>query len=71
MEAEIFESSAERDRGERGIQDSEAALQKYVSRVGISGAKLSKNGRKLLEQFLQLNLYLLNLKKVRHLSFVV
>ncbi|KAF8592143.1 hypothetical protein K439DRAFT_1656201 [Ramaria rubella] len=64
MEAQVFESTSERDRGQRSIKDSEARLAQFAHRVGEGGFSFkmatSRNG---LERFLQLNVRLMNLKK--------
>ncbi|KAJ6475732.1 hypothetical protein C8R47DRAFT_1142306 [Mycena vitilis] len=68
VEAEIFESISEHDRGERTIEDSEARLKHFAERVTVRGLgdgrklKLAQS-RKALESFLQLNLFILNVKK--------
>jgi hypothetical protein len=64
IESEVFESTAELDRGDRSYEESEARLQTFTRRIGASGIKLSKSGQGTLERFLQLNVYLLNVKKV-------
>jgi hypothetical protein len=77
MEIEIFESIAETTRGERTVEDSEARLQLFVDRV--TSQVLSNppkkwklnNGPMALKTFLQLNRFILNLKKVRTFSFTL
>ncbi|KAF7304257.1 hypothetical protein HMN09_00827000 [Mycena chlorophos] len=68
VEAEIFENVSERHRGERSIEDVEERLRLFVERVtkqGLGdGRKLRlKHSRTALESFLQLNLFILNVKK--------
>ncbi|KAJ7049489.1 SPX domain-containing protein [Mycena amicta] len=68
VEAEIFESVSERHRGERTVEDAEERLKLFVERVT---ARALGDGRKLklpqsraaLQSFLQLNLFILNVKK--------
>ncbi len=64
----MFESVHEADRGERSIEESEKRLQAFAERVIGRGDrrkfKLSQS-REALETFLELNLTILNLKKVR------
>jgi len=66
VEAEIFASENEYDRGERSVADTEERLSKFVRRVEeseISG-KMGKKGREGLKMFLELALLILNIKKV-------
>ncbi|KAF7324866.1 hypothetical protein MKEN_00528700 [Mycena kentingensis (nom. inval.)] len=68
VEAEIFESVSERHHGERSIDDAEARLKLFVERVtarGLGDGRKLKlpQSRKALESFLQLNLFILNVKK--------
>lgn len=68
IEAEIFESSAERNRGERGIEEAERRLKAFageVTRRGLGDRRTlkSRESRAALNTFLQLNLTLLDLKK--------
>ncbi|KAJ6551658.1 hypothetical protein B0H19DRAFT_175761 [Mycena capillaripes] len=68
VESEIFESVSERNRGERTIEESETRLKLFAERVTIrglgDGRKLKlPQSRKALESFLQLNLFILNVKK--------
>jgi hypothetical protein len=76
MEMEIFESTVERDRGERDIPTAEKKFQFFVKRVTKDSLKLSVDSRQSLEAFLQLNVYILDLKKVRspcsfHLAYLM
>lgn len=75
VESEVFESMSERDRGERDILDAEKRLAAFAARVTERGLgdtrKLKlKKSRDALETFLQLNVLVVNLKKVcrRHLE---
>ncbi|KAJ7139076.1 SPX domain-containing protein [Mycena epipterygia] len=68
VEAEVFESVSERNRGERTIEESETRLKQFAERVttrGLGdGRKLKlQQSRKALESFLELNLFILNVKK--------
>ncbi|WVQ79771.1 hypothetical protein IAT38_001871 [Cryptococcus sp. DSM 104549] len=68
IEAEIFESTAERDRGERTVEQAEVRLQKFAGEVvkrGL-GDRRTMKGRKVREaweEFLRLNVLLLDLKR--------
>lgn len=64
MEMEVFESTSERDRGERDIPEAETRLQGFAKRVAGDSLELSLVSRQALESFLQLNVYILDLKKV-------
>ncbi|KAK7044688.1 SPX domain-containing protein [Favolaschia claudopus] len=68
VESEIFENVSERHRGERSVEDAETRLKMFAERVttrGLGdGRKLRlAQSRKALESFLQLNLFILNVKK--------
>ncbi|KAF7368930.1 hypothetical protein MVEN_00219200 [Mycena venus] len=68
VEAEVFESVSERNRGERTIEEAETRLKQFAERVttrGLGdGRKLRlPQSRKALESFLELNLFILNVKK--------
>ncbi|KAJ6535940.1 SPX domain-containing protein [Mycena vulgaris] len=68
VEAEIFESVSERSRGERTIEEAETRLKQFAERVTVrglgDGRKLKlQQSRKALESFLELNLFILNVKK--------
>lgn len=70
VEAEVFESLSERNRGERSVEDSEERMALFAERVtgrGFRDARKlkSKESKKALETFLELNVLVLNLKKVR------
>ncbi|GFZ52079.1 hypothetical protein JCM24511_09852 [Saitozyma sp. JCM 24511] len=68
IEAEIFESGAERSRGERTVDQAETRLQKFASEVvkrGL-GDRRTMKGKKVKaawEEFLRLNVLLLDLKR--------
>jgi hypothetical protein len=67
VEAEVFECVGEAHRGERTVEDSEAQLQTFVGRVTQRGlAKKLKltQSRTALQTFLELNIFILNIKKV-------
>lgn len=69
VEAEIFESVKEMDRGERDIAETEKRLTLFAEQVTARGLndrrKMKvKESRDALENFLQLNVLLVNLKKV-------
>jgi hypothetical protein len=67
VEAEVFECVGEAHRGERTVEDSEAQLQAFMGRVAQRGflkkLKLTQS-RISLQTFLQLNIFILNIKKV-------
>ncbi|KAJ6617580.1 SPX domain-containing protein [Mycena sp. CBHHK59/15] len=68
VEAEVFESVSERTRGERTIEESETRLKQFAERVttrGLGDGRKLKlpQSRKALESFLELNLFILNVKK--------
>ena len=72
VESEVFESMKEKDRGERDIAEVEKRLAQFAERVtgrGLSdGRKLRlKESKDALETFLQMNVLIVNLKKVRNL----
>ncbi|KAH9943573.1 hypothetical protein B0H21DRAFT_748514 [Amylocystis lapponica] len=69
VEAEIFESHHERDRGERTVEDAEQRLDTFMQRMNdrglVSGHALKlKESRQALQTFLQLNTFILDLRKV-------
>ncbi|KAG6878457.1 hypothetical protein C0993_006297 [Termitomyces sp. T159_Od127] len=71
VEAEVFESVHELDRGERSVEESEKRLKQFAERVTIRGLgdqrKLkSKTSREALETFLELNVFILNIKKFQY-----
>ena len=64
----MFEDVGERTRGERTVEESEKRLCQFVERVtrGDSRRKFKlKQSTGALETFLNLNLFILNIKKVR------
>lgn len=66
IEAEIFESSRERDRGERSIEEVEKHLEWFVDQVAkrkLAKRMKHKESRVALEKFIALNVELLDLKK--------
>ncbi|GMK55653.1 hypothetical protein CspeluHIS016_0207090 [Cutaneotrichosporon spelunceum] len=68
VEAEIFESSSERNRGERTIDEAERRLQAFAAevvrrRLGDRRTIRGKRTRKAWEDFLKLNVRLLDLKR--------
>jgi hypothetical protein len=70
VEAEVFESVSEINRGERTVEDSESRLQAFLVRVakrGLTKKLKLKQSRTALETFLELNIFILNIKKVGNL----
>lgn len=68
IEAQIFESIAERDRGERTVEEAELRLQQFAKQVvkrglGDRRTMKGKKVREAWEEFLRLNVLLLDLKK--------
>ncbi|KAF7303708.1 hypothetical protein MIND_00600200 [Mycena indigotica] len=68
IEAEIFESVSEQHRGERTTEDAEHRLKQFIERVtaralGDGRTLRLPQSRPALESFLQLNLFILNVKK--------
>jgi hypothetical protein len=60
----------ERNRGERSVEESETRLKQFVERAtarGLDDAHKFKlpQSRQALQSFLKLNLFILNVKKVR------
>ncbi|EPQ51605.1 hypothetical protein GLOTRDRAFT_140984 [Gloeophyllum trabeum ATCC 11539] len=71
VEAEIFESTSERSRGERTIEDAEERLRKFVERIKEGGFQDKKKwrlkeSREAFRMFMQLNQLLLDLKKLQY-----
>ncbi len=69
VDAEVFESVHEHDRGERDVEESERRLQLFAHQVTQRGLAAHgkfklKQSRPALEAFLKLNLVILNVKKV-------
>jgi hypothetical protein len=72
IEAEVFENVHEIQRGERSVEESEHRLELFAERVTQRGLgdqrKLKKmKSRDALETFLELNVFILNIKKARWL----
>jgi hypothetical protein len=70
VEAEVFESVGEQTRGELTVEESEKRLKNFAERAtqrGLGDSKKFKlkQSRQALETFLGLNLFILNVKKVR------
>ena len=70
IETEVFESFGERTRGERNVEESEKRLHLFVERLAQHGLGDGSNFKmekspKALTTFLSLNLFILNVKKVR------
>ncbi|GAA5918385.1 hypothetical protein JCM5296_006974 [Sporobolomyces johnsonii] len=66
VEAAIFESDRERDRGERSVEDVEKRLDWFVEQVAkrkLAKRMRHKESRVALEKFIALNVELLDLKK--------
>ncbi|AAW44448.1 conserved hypothetical protein [Cryptococcus deneoformans JEC21] len=68
IEAQIFESNSERNRGERTVEEAELRLQKFANQVvkrglGDRRTMKGKKVREAWEEFLRLNVLLLDLKK--------
>lgn len=65
LEAQVFESTSERTRGERSVEEAEERLAQFARRVGKGRFSLTiAASRDGLERFLELNVRLMNLKKV-------
>ena len=66
VEAQIFESEREKDRGERSVEDAEAKLDWFVNQIAKRklGKKMKhKESRVALEKFIGLNVQLLDMKR--------
>lgn len=66
VEAQIFESERERDRGERTVEDAELKLGWFVDQVAVRGLAKKmrhKESRVALEKFIKLNVELLDMKR--------
>jgi hypothetical protein len=70
VEAEVFDSVAERNRGERSCEDAETHMAQFLERVEKSGILRGKSKKAYLEveTFFRLNKMILDLKKVRSRS---
>ena len=67
VDAEVFDSVAERSRGERPVEDAEIRMTRFLERVKKSGVLHGKSNKAYfeVERFLKLNGIILDLKKVR------
>ena len=67
VDAEVFDSVAERNRGERSLEDAEIRMAKFLERVEKDGVLHGKSKKAHLEveAFFRLNHIILDLKKVR------
>ncbi|WVR09317.1 hypothetical protein IAU60_006382 [Kwoniella sp. DSM 27419] len=68
IESEIFESISERDRGERTVEEAEVRLKRFANEVikrglGDRRTMKGKKSRESWEEFLRLNVLLLDLKR--------
>ncbi len=68
IEAQIFESSSERDRGERSVEEAERRLKAFAAEVvkrglGDRRTLIRKESRDAWAEFLRLNVLLLDLKR--------
>ena len=66
IDAEVFDSVAERNRGERSVEEAEIRMAKFLERVEKSGFLRGKSKKAQVEvdAFLRLNRTILDLKKV-------
>lgn len=67
VDSEVFESVSEVHRGERTVEDSEIRLQAFADRVakrGLAKKLKMKQSHAALEMFMELNIFILNVKKV-------
>lgn len=72
VEAEVFENVQEVRRGERSVEECEHRLKLFAERVtqrGLGDQRMLKKmkSRDALEAFLELNVFILNIKKVCYL----
>jgi hypothetical protein len=67
VDAEVFDSVAERNRGERSLEDAKIRMAKFLERVEKDGVLHGKSKKAHLdvETFFRLNNIILDLKKVR------
>jgi len=67
VDAEVFDRIAERNRGERSLEDAEIRMTKFLEGIERSGVLRGKSEKAHLEveRFLRLNHIILDLKKVR------
>jgi hypothetical protein len=76
VEAEVFESMNEQDRGERSVEEAQKRLLQFLDRVHESdifqGMNLKKKeSQRDIETFIRLNVFILDVKKVRSLLIIV
>ena len=64
VDSEVFESLREHDRGERDLAETELRLTRFSERLNDSSRLKLPESRHALERFLQLNILILDLKKV-------
>lgn len=66
VDAQVFDSVAERNRGERSAEEAEIRMTKFLERIETSGVLRgkSKKAHFEVEMFLRLNSIILDLKKV-------
>jgi hypothetical protein len=66
IDAEVFDSVAERNRGERPVEEAQIRMAKFLESVEKSGVLQGKSKKAHLEvaTFLRLNTIILDLKKV-------
>jgi hypothetical protein len=66
VEAQIFESEREKDRGERSVEAAETKLDWFVDQVAqrkLAKKMRNKESREALEKFIKLNVQLLDMKR--------
>jgi hypothetical protein len=75
MEAEVFESISEASRGSRTVEDAEERLSLFAKQVTKRGfhhrKELTKHSRAALETFVDINMFILNVKKVRYCTITM
>ncbi|KAG6816788.1 hypothetical protein H0H87_002944 [Tephrocybe sp. NHM501043] len=74
VEAEVFESVDEIHREERSVEESERRLKLFADRVssrGFSRKSKAKSSNAALDKFLEINMYIVNIKKVRSKIFIL
>ncbi|WWC90391.1 uncharacterized protein L201_005325 [Kwoniella dendrophila CBS 6074] len=75
IESEIFESNSERTRGERTLEDSEKRLKIFANEIikrGLGDRRTlkGKKSRNAYEEFLKLNVWLLDLKRFQQANIL-
>jgi hypothetical protein len=66
VEAEVFEGIGEVNRGERSVEEAEKRLQAFERRIKEKKGSLRLSGStEALDLFMTLNLFILDVKKVR------